>query len=265
MRAGRPRSRVGILPLLMLLERARAGLQGCSPAHGILAGRVAGCPSQGNSAARYDSACGRDARAPGWASSHCSCCLSGHAPACRAAALPMAFSPAGWSGAHRRETQRHDSAVHAGGTPALPGGLLPSLLLLDGAGADLPGCSPAHGTLAGRLVGCLIAGKLSGTQRQCMRAGRPRSRVGLLPSLLLLEGAGAGLPGCRPGLWKFHLGGRDSANLAALSTQLARSFSDSMPAGSTSAHPFMVRPFMSAGLVCGSASVLSWFFCRGAR
>ena len=46
---------------------------------------------------------------------------------------------------------------------------------------------------------CGIAGKLSGTQRECMRAGRPRSRVGRLPSLLLLNGAraarwGAALP-----------------------------------------------------------------------
>ncbi len=31
---------------------------------------------------------------------------------------------------------------------------------------------------ADRAGGCNIAGKLSGTQRQCMRAGRPRSRVG---------------------------------------------------------------------------------------
>ena len=36
----------------------------------------------------------------------------------------------------------------------------------------------AHAVLAGRAVGCNIAGKLSGNRRESMRAGRPRSRVG---------------------------------------------------------------------------------------
>ena len=36
----------------------------------------------------------------------------------------------------------------------------------------------AHAVLAGRVAGCRNAGKLSGAQRECMRAGRPRSRVG---------------------------------------------------------------------------------------
>ena len=46
-----------------------------------------------------------------------------------------------------------------------------------------------HGAPAGGVAGCYIAGNLSGSLRQCMRAGRPRSRVGcLFPSLLLLEG-----------------------------------------------------------------------------
>ena len=50
-----------------------------------------------------------------------------------------------------------------------------------------------------RVAGRHISGKLSGTLRHSMRAGRPRSRVGcLLPSLLLLEGARAGLPGRSP-------------------------------------------------------------------
>ena len=35
-----------------------------------------------------------------------------------------------------------------------------------------------HAVAAGRVAGCHIAGKLSGAQRECMRAGRPRSRVG---------------------------------------------------------------------------------------
>ena len=40
---------------------------------------------------------------------------------------------------HRGETERHRTVVHAGGTPALPGGrLFQSLLLLEGAHAGLP-------------------------------------------------------------------------------------------------------------------------------
>ncbi|MDE2758391.1 MAG: hypothetical protein OXI92_17795, partial [Acidobacteriota bacterium] len=35
-----------------------------------------------------------------------------------------------------------------------------------------------HAVSAGGVAGRYIAGKLSGTQRQCMQAGRPRSRVG---------------------------------------------------------------------------------------
>ncbi len=39
----------------------------------------------------------------------------------------------------------------------------------------------AHAVPAARVAWCRIAGKLSGTQRGSMRAGRPRSRVGLFP------------------------------------------------------------------------------------
>ena len=73
-------------------------------------------------------------------------------------------------------------------------------LLNPGRPATTPGLcfGWAHAVPDGRVAGCPIAGKLSGTQRECMRARRPRSRVGLFPSLLLLEGARAGLPGCSP-------------------------------------------------------------------
>ena len=37
----------------------------------------------------------------------------------------------------------------------------------------------AHAVPAGRAVGCIIAGKLSGNRRDSMRAGRPRSRGGV--------------------------------------------------------------------------------------
>ena len=39
----------------------------------------------------------------------------------------------------------------------------------------------AHAVPAGRVAGCHIAGKLSVTQRGCMRAGRPRSRMAHSP------------------------------------------------------------------------------------
>ena len=99
------------------------------------------------------------------------------------------FCRRGWRVHHRRRSARYAAAVHAGETPALPGG------------ASLPQCSrhslalpsnptrPAiapglclgrtRGVPAGRVAGGRIAGKLSETQRECMRAGRPRSRVGL--------------------------------------------------------------------------------------
>ena len=60
--------------------------------------------------------------------------------------------------------------------------------------------SRAQAVAAGRVAGCHIAGKPSGTERQCMRARRPRSPEGcLLPSFLLREKALA-LPmrQCRP-------------------------------------------------------------------
>ncbi len=50
-----------------------------------------------------------------------------------------------------------------------------------------------------------------------------------------------------------YFAGREPANFAALSTHHVRWSFDSIPAGSTSAHPLMTRPFMSAGLVCGAA------------
>ena len=75
-----------------------------------------------------------------------------------------------------------------------------SHLLRSGRPATAPGLcfGRALAVPAGRLAGRHIAGKLSGAQRECMRAGRPRSRVGILPLLLLLEGVSAGVPGRNP-------------------------------------------------------------------
>ena len=60
---------------------------------------------------------------------------------------------------HRTEAQRQPKGQHAGGTPALPGKAVP----------------------AERVAACGIALKLSGSQRDSMRAGRPRSRARLFP------------------------------------------------------------------------------------
>ena len=60
---------------------------------------------------------------------------------------------------HRTEAQRQPKGQHAGGTPALPGKAVP----------------------AGRVAACSIALKLSGSQRDSMRAGRPRSRARPFP------------------------------------------------------------------------------------
>ena len=74
-------------------------------------------------------------------------------------------------------------------------GLTHLLDLARPATASGPCFGQAHAVRAGRVFGCPIAGKLSGAQRECMRAGRPRSRGAPPPQLMLLEGARAGLPG----------------------------------------------------------------------
>ena len=88
---------------------------------------------------------------------------------------PWRYGRQGGGVLHPRETERIVAAVHAGGTPALPGGcLLPGLCF-----------GQAHGVTAGRVAGCYVAGILSGSLRQCMRAGRPRSRGAPPPGTLL--------------------------------------------------------------------------------
>ena len=62
---------------------------------------------------------------------------------------------------HRTEAQRQPKGQHAGGTPALPGEAVP----------------------ADRVAACGIALKLSGSQRDSMRAGRPRSRARQKPGI----------------------------------------------------------------------------------
>ena len=55
---------------------------------------------------------------------------------------------------HRSETERHATAAQCGRDARAPGWVLfPSLLLLEGAYADLPGRSTAHSAEASRLVG----------------------------------------------------------------------------------------------------------------
>ena len=89
---------------------------------------------------------------PGGTSSYYSCCSQGRG------GLPVAPS---------QETERHVAGVHAGGTLALPGGP-----------PSYHSCCSRGGALACRVP---HPGKLSVTQRGCMRAGRPRSRGALPP------------------------------------------------------------------------------------
>ena len=93
----------------------------------------------------------------------------------------------------------------------------------------------AHAVPAGGVAGCRIAGKLGGTERERMRAGHPRSRVGRFPSLLLLKGARPGLPGrspCRRGR-AVTLGGPSGAFQSLRGSLFFRLFltSSSRPAG----------------------------------
>ena len=111
------------------------------PAHAVPAVRVAGCPIAGKLIGRNGSACGRDARAPGWTSLPSLLLLPGGALACR---VP-----------HRREPERHATGVHAGGTPALPGGAPPITLAARG---GAPACRVPHCRATERHVTGVHAG-----------------------------------------------------------------------------------------------------------
>ena len=82
--------------------------------------------------------------------------------------------------------------AHPGARASRPHNFWHSLghLLHPARPATAPGpCfSRAHAVPAGRVAGCRIAGKLSGKQRDSMRAGRPRSRVAPPPITLAPQG-----------------------------------------------------------------------------
>ena len=59
------------------------------------------------------------------------------------------------------------------------------------------------------------------------------------------------------GFGPLALAGSEPANVHARSSHAVSRSSDAMPAGATSAHPLITRPFMLAGPVCGSARVAS--------
>ena len=123
----------------------------------------------------------------------------------------------GWRVLHRRDTERNPTAVHAGGTPTLPGGLpLPIALAPRGGqpcsaeGAKRPErylhpgrpANPprlcfgrARAVPAGGVGGCYIAGILSETQRQCMRAGRPPGSAGVSPAFVSAQHGPSPPPG----------------------------------------------------------------------
>ena len=69
------------------IDRQRRHVLCFGRAHAVPAGRVAGCRIAGKpSGRRRETACGRDARAPGRSSSHHSCPSRGRMPDCQAAA-----------------------------------------------------------------------------------------------------------------------------------------------------------------------------------
>ena len=82
---------------------------------------------------------------------------------------------------HRGETERHPTLVHAGGTPALPGGH-PPVTLGGRSPSFVDNFHPPPSTLHPPPFKLQTSNFI---QRWCMRAGRPRSRVGILLSRLV--------------------------------------------------------------------------------
>ena len=78
---------------------------------------------------------------------------------------------------HRRETERHDTAVHAGGTPALPGGPPPIALAARGGRRRLAGPQPCP---CGRAV-TLGRPFVSMGIENCRVLGTESGRMGPLP------------------------------------------------------------------------------------
>ena len=157
MRAGRPRSRVGLARILIAANRLRAR---ATPWQG------APDPLWQVSSPLCHVVCGRDARAPGWVS-----------PA--SLLLRTGCEPGPLLGRVHRTCFcrcRHLCATsYAGGTPALPGGSRPRPYCCELA------ASQGH-SFAGRAEPTL-AGFVTSVPRP-MRARRPRSRVGLARILI---------------------------------------------------------------------------------
>ena len=123
-------------------------------------------------------------------------------------------APALWCGSFESETMdpfgpmnRTRSRCAASGCPPGSAGVPPaphwqglSHLLHPARPATSSGLclGRAHAEPAGRVAGCRIAGKLRGTERECMRAGRPRSRVAPPPITLAPRGGTTGMPGHSP-------------------------------------------------------------------
>ena len=160
-RAGRPRSRVGLARSLM---RANGLPSRAVSSHGApdrpLRGSVSSCHLW----------CGRDARVPGWIWLAALCVQT----ASQSGLLPRMARQTGLSGVlFRRAT------YGAGGTPAFPGGSGPQAYACKR--PPIQGCFLARRARPAFTGFCSVVALL-------VRAGRPRSRVGLARSLLRANG-----------------------------------------------------------------------------
>ena len=163
-------------------------------AHGVSAGSAAGCPIAGkrSGSQRHSMRAGRPRSRRG-ASSHPSCSTRRHRPRRCGRAVPLRV-PSVKHPIVNKDEPRMDTKTDGPawlqrrhGRKSLPGARasrphntgtaspVSSTRLDRQRRQDSPLAGP-RGFSAGRVAGCPIAGKRSGSQRHGMRAGRPRSR-----------------------------------------------------------------------------------------
>ena len=132
---------------------------------------------------------------------------------------------------------------------------------------DQPGTAPwrsfdlADAVPADRVAGCRIAGKLSGTQRDSMRAGRPRSRVAPPPITLAPQGGMRRLAGPQPvpmrqschAWWPFVvLRGPSWITLFSFFLLFQISRAPALPGRSSEGETGLFQTSWAPALVCGS-------------
>ena len=162
-------------------------------AHGVPAGRVAGRHIAGKlSGTQRQCMRARRPRSRRGASSHPSCSARRHSPCRCSRAVPLRVPSVKHPVVNQDEPRintktsvavaksRDDAPTGSAGVPPAQHwhSLTPLLDPARPATAPRFRFSQAHGVPGGRVAGRRITGKLSGTQRQCIRARRPRSRRG---------------------------------------------------------------------------------------